>query len=212
MSNPALQRTAPPLAEFGRYTSMRSVLFACLCLCALSAHAEDDFPVPEGYVLQRLDPTDGRIARPKEWFYASGGTPSGWLWTLSAEDPSKGGYETGLRIQLLVGVEKGTKGSTEAFAQNFLRQKRESAKVVGECPAVDQGQFKRQCLEVIESIQRPRGPATFHVLYSVFWGKKLDMVVVNTFGAPEEKWQSVASASKVMANVEVIGTNYGRQP
>jgi hypothetical protein len=36
------------------------------------------------------------------------------------------------------------------------------------------------------------------------------MVVVNTFGAPEEKWQSVASVSKVMANVEVIGANYGK--
>ena len=106
------------------YTSMRALLFACLVFCSLLSHAENDFLIPDGYVLQRLDPTDGRIAKPKDWFYESSGTQSGWLWTLSAEDPSKGGYETGLRIQLLVGIEKVTKHSTEIFAQSFLQQKR----------------------------------------------------------------------------------------
>lgn len=193
-----------------RYTYMRALLSVCLIFSSLVSHAEEGFPIPDGYVLQRLDPTDGRIAKPKGWFYASSGTPSGWLWTLSAEDPSKGGYETGLRIQLLVGVEKATKNSTEIFAQNFLQQKRNSTKVVNECPAIGQGQFMRQCIEVIEHIQRSEGLVPFHILYSVFWGKKLDMVVVNTFGAPDEKWQSVAEASKVMAKAEIIGPNFGK--
>lgn len=194
-----------------RYTFMRVLLVVCLVFCSLLSRAEEDFLIPDGYVLQRLDPTDGRIAKPKDWFYASSGTQNGWLWTLSAEDPSKGGYETGLRIQLFVGVEKATKRSTEIFAQNFLQQKRNSTKVVGECPVIDQGQFKRQCIEVIENIQRPERLAPVHILYSVFWGTKLDMVVVNTFGAPEGKWQSVADASKVMAKAEIIGLNFGKQ-
>lgn len=190
---------------------MRSLLFACLCLFALSCHAEADFPVPEGYVLQRLEATDGRIAKPKDWFYSSGGTPSGWLWTFSEEDPSKGGYETGLRIQLLVGIKKKTGQSPEAFAQNILRQKKASTKVVKECPIdYSQEDFMRQCLEVIEDIQRPKGMTTYHILYSVFWGKKLDMVVVNTFGAPEEKWQSVIPISDVMSRVVLIGPNLGK--
>lgn len=190
---------------------MRALITICLIFSSFFSHAEEDFPIPDGYVLQRLDPTDGRIAKPKDWFYTSQGTQSGWLWTFSVEDPSKGGYETGLRIQLLVGIERATKRSTETFAQNFLQQKRSAAKVVSECPAIDQGKFWRQCIEVVEHIRRPEGLVPFHILYSVFWGKKLDMVVVNTFGAPEGKWQSVAEASKVMAKAEVIGPNFGKQ-
>jgi hypothetical protein len=192
------------------YIFMRSLLFICLYLCASAAYADDNFLIPEGYVLQRLEPTDGKIARPKDWFYANSATSSGWVWTLSAEDPEKGGYETGLRIQLLTGVEKGTKSTRDVFVQNFLQQKRSLTKVVRECPAIEQGEFKRQCLEVTETIQRPKGPVIYRVLYSMFWGKALDMVILNTFGAPEEKWESVVDISKVTSNVEVIGPNFGK--
>jgi len=51
---------------------------------------------PEGYVLQVLGATDGRIAMPKDRFYTNHATPSGWLWTFSAEDPKAGEYQTGL--------------------------------------------------------------------------------------------------------------------
>lgn len=86
---------------------MKRPAFTVLAVFLASiAHAaapvtDDAFPVPDGYVLQPLDPTDGKIARPKGWFYKSEGTASGWLWTISAEGPSKGIYETGLRMQLL---------------------------------------------------------------------------------------------------------------
>ena len=42
----------------------------------------DDFTAPEGFEVQVLDPTDGRIAKPLGWHYVSKGTHSGWLWTL----------------------------------------------------------------------------------------------------------------------------------
>jgi hypothetical protein len=71
--------------------------------------------VPEGYVLQVLGATDGRIARPKDWFYTNHGTPSGWLWTFSAEEPKAGEYETGLRIQMFMQVEEKLKRSRESF-------------------------------------------------------------------------------------------------
>lgn len=189
---------------------MRSILFACLCLINFACYAEDDFTVPEGYVLQRLEATDGRIARPKDWFYTNGGTPSGWVWTFSKEDPSKGGYETGFRIQLLVGIKEKTGQSPEAFAQNFLLKKKLSAKVIKDCPTDTQDDFMRQCLEVIEDIQRPKGMTTYHILYSVFWGRKLDMVVVNTLGAPEEEWQSIIPINDVMSHVVLIGPNLGK--
>lgn len=189
---------------------MRTLLLILLSLVAVVSYAEENFPVPEGYVLQELDPTGGKIAKPKDWFYYSSGTPSGWLWTISADKATKDGFETGLRIQMLVGVAKGTKQSTESFAKKFLQKKIGSAKVINECPATDQGDFTRQCLEVIESIQRPEGPKEFRVLYSVFWGNKLDMVVVNTFGTPNEKWETFKSISEVMSNIQLIGPDFGK--
>jgi hypothetical protein len=170
--------------------------------------SDDGFPVPEGYVLQHLEVTDGKIAMPKNWFYHSGGTASGWLWTFSKEDPAKGPYETGLSIQLIAGVEKKTKQPSENFAKVFLDKKRSSAKVLKDCAPVEQGDFKLQCLEVIEDVQEPNGVKSFHILYSVSWG--MDMVVINTFGAPPEQWESVKPIADVMANIELIGPNFGK--
>jgi hypothetical protein len=80
-----------------------TVLAVFLALIAHAAAPDTDnaLPVSDGYVLRPLDPTDGKIARPKGWFYKSKGIASGWLCTISAKDPSRGIYETGLRMQLL---------------------------------------------------------------------------------------------------------------
>ena len=123
--------------------------------------------VPEGYVLQVLGATDGRIAMPKGWFYTNAATPSGWQWTFSAEDPRAGAYETGLRIQMFMRVEQELKRSRESFATAFLEQRRKSAHVLRDCPIQDFGSFKRQCLEVLEVIGEPSGQKQFHILYTV---------------------------------------------
>lgn len=65
--------------------------------------------IPDGFMLQKLEATDGSIAIPTSWHYQEGSTNSGILWTISKEDPKDGGYETGQRIQMLFGVENGIK-------------------------------------------------------------------------------------------------------
>lgn len=184
-----------------------------LVLCFASfCCAEDTFPVPEGFVLQPLDPTNGMIARPKNWYYMSEGTPDGWLWTLSAEDPTKGRYETGLRMQMIIGAEKALKVPRLMFAKQFIESKRMSTSVVRECPEVDAGMFTRQCLEVIEQIRRDNVMESYRIIYSVFWGKKIDLVVVSTFGARQEKWEEVKSISEAMSTVILIGKELGGKP
>ena len=183
-----------------------------LTLCVLSASclAADNIAVPKGYVLQHLAETDGQIARPKDWFFTSKGTPSGWLWTISKEDPAKGPYRTGLLIQLLAGVAKDSGKTREGFAQDFISGKRTSAKVIRDCPKSDLGEFYRQCIEVLESVPSPAGPATYRILYSVMWGKELDMVVVSIFGAPPETWETAAPIADAMAQFRLIGPNFGK--
>jgi hypothetical protein len=165
--------------------------------------------IPDGYVLQVLDPTDGRIAMPKDWYYTSRGAPNGWVWTFAEEDPRKGEYETGLRIQMFVAVEENTKLSRADFARHFIDRKRKSAKVIKECPIADLGSFERQCIEVLEDIREPSGVKRFHVLYSIMWLKDKDIVAVSTFGAPEAKWDTVSDISTVMSGFVLIGKAFG---
>jgi hypothetical protein len=192
---------------------MRAILVFAFMTANLLAQDSYGIKVPEGYVLQVLTATDGRIAKPKDWYYTNSGTPSGWMWTFAAEDPQKNGgwYETGLRIQMIMKVTELTKKTRETFAAEFIEQKRKSIKVFSECPVSDLGHFKRRCIEVLESIPTPSGPKTFHILYSVTWLKEMDIVAVSTFGAPESKWNSVADISKVMSEFIIIGSNPGNK-
>ena len=191
----------------------RMLLVLSLFLLAgqTKAIADDEIMAPKGFVLQSLDPTDGLIARPKNWFYQSHGTASGWLWIISAEDPTKGSYETGLRIQMLVGIQKGTGLTTEAFARNYLNQKRQEGQILKDCPDSDVGQFQRHCIESIEADSQPGHQGEkLHILTTVSWGKSMDMVVVSIFGAPDRNWDQVAPIADVMAKYRLLGPNFGK--
>jgi hypothetical protein len=175
------------------------------------AHS-NELTVPDGYVLQRLEATDGQIAMPKDWHYKSSGTPSGWLYTFSKEKPDPN-YETGLRVQMLMGIEKGTKRTKEEFVNaNIDTKKRSVTEVVKECKEPsDAGFFMRRCLEVIENIRIGNNPPKpFRILYTFSWAKTMDMVVVNTFGTPTEKWDEFKDVCNAMGSAILIGPNLGK--
>jgi hypothetical protein len=180
-------------------------------LASLIVHASE-INVPEGYVLQRLEATDGQIAMPKEWHYRSSGTRTGWLYTFSKEKPDRP-YETGLRIQMLMDVEKNTKQTKEEFVNSNIEAKRKAVvEVVRECKEpTDAGFFMRKCFEVVENIRIGIDPPKpFRVLYTFSWAKTMDMVVVNTFGVPAEKWGEFKDVSQVMGHAILIGPNLGK--
>jgi hypothetical protein len=162
--------------------------------------------VPPGYVRQQLEPTGGEIARPIDWYFHTRQTPSGWIWTMSKEDARSGGaYLTGQRIQLMVGVE-GSSGLTRAgFVDRYLADRRRGNRVLMECPATDMGEFHRRCLEVVETGEVDGEPRSFRVMYSLMWGKQLDMVVSSTFGAPAETWRADALRSEPMTGFRLLG-------
>lgn len=62
---------------------------------------------PEGYEIQLLEPLGGKILRPKGWYYSENHGGSQYSWTISKEDSSSGPYETGMKIQMFAGIEKG---------------------------------------------------------------------------------------------------------
>jgi hypothetical protein len=189
---------------------MRYLLSLLLALSSL-AYAKDDVYVPEGFILQPLVETDGQIARPKDWFFTSRGTQSGWLWTISKEDPAKGPYKTGMRIQLFFGVQKVTGKTREEFVNSLIEAKRATAKVLRDCPQTDFGDFVRKCLEVLEDVPIASGSERYRILYSGMSSKEMDMVVITTFGAPPDAWETVGSVADVMSKFRLIGPNLGKQ-
>ena len=52
-------------------------LLLCVFLLSNELNAQDD-KVPEGFMLQIMEPTGGRILRPKTWFYHEGHGETSW--------------------------------------------------------------------------------------------------------------------------------------
>jgi hypothetical protein len=153
---------------------------------------------PSEFVTQTLEPTGGKVLRPKSWFYAEGHRGPVFTWTLSREEiTGNRPYTTGVRIQTFVGVKEGTGKTAKEFILDFVDAKKKSAKIVDSCTEQDQGLFTRICLETEE------GP--HHILYSLFWGSSgMDIAVVSIAGTTKELWATYAPTFQKMGQFELI--------
>jgi hypothetical protein len=153
---------------------------------------------PTEFVTQVLQPTGGTIPRPKGWFYAEAHRgPGSLLWTISREDIAGGApYTTGVRIQLLMGILQGTGKTGKQFVLDFVAAKRKDTKVISRRNEQDQGLFTRVGLETEEGPHR--------ILYSLFWGNTMDMVVISVAGTTKQLWDRYSSTFDKMAAFELI--------
>jgi hypothetical protein len=168
-----------------------------LIFLSISATLSAEEVVPDGFVPQILEPTGGKIVRPKDWFYAERHGGPSYTWIISKEDVDKGPYDTGVRIQTLMGVEEGTGKSPKQFVMDFIAKKKKEAKqIFNECEPKDQGLFTRVCLQTEEGAYR--------ILYSAFWANGSDIVVVSTAGTKTEEWSKYSEIFDQMSNFELI--------
>ena len=154
---------------------------------------------PEEFVTQVMEPTGGKIQRPKDWHYQEAHNGPKYSWTLSKEDIEDGKhYDTGFRIQCFNKVKEGTGKTAKEFIMDFVQGKKEGeVNVLAVCDPQDQGLFTRMCLETEE------GP--FHILYSLFWGSNdMDVAVIAIAGAPRELWDVYAPTFQKMGTFELI--------
>lgn len=175
---------------------MRTLFVAAIL--AFNAAAFAPTP-PTEFVTQVLEPTGGKIQRPKDWFYAERHHGPALVWILSREDTAGNQpYTTGVMIQTFLRSKEGTGKSAQQFMLDFLAARSESAtRVLKTCKAQEQGLFVRQCLETEE------GPD--HILYSVFWGSNgMDVGVVSIAGTTKELWDVYAPTFDKMSNFELI--------
>lgn len=160
--------------------------------------APGDAP-PTEFVSQILEPTGGKLQRPKDWFYAEAHRGPTYMWTISRENALGGGpYTTGVRIQVFTGIVGGTGKTAEQFVLDFVAAKQSQAqRVIGTRDAHDQGLFTRIGLETEEGPHR--------ILYSLFWGNRgLDMAVVSIAGTTKELWPTYAGTFDRMAAFELM--------
>ena len=163
------------------------------------APAQDLGPgeAPTEFVTQILEPTGGKLLRPKDWFYTESHNENSYTWIISREDASKAPYTTGIRIQMIVGVKKGTGKTPKTFISDYVAQKKkEAGKVVSTCGETNQDMFTRVCLETEE------GP--YHILYSLFWNNKVDWVVATTAGTRKDLWDTFDPTFQKMGSMELI--------
>jgi hypothetical protein len=154
---------------------------------------------PDGFVVQVLEPTGGKILRPKDWFYSEGHRDFTYMWTISREDASNARpYVTGVRIQAYIGIKEKAGVSAKDFILDFAGQTKTNAeKVLSSCAESDQGLFSRICIETEE------GP--YHIMYSLFWGNdNLDIAVISISGTTKELWATYARTFERMSAFELI--------
>jgi len=170
--------------------TLLSVLLFTFCASACAETPQMEF------VTQVLEPTGGKILRPKDWFYAEGHRGPAYRWTLSREDTSGSKpYTTGVRIQAFVDVKQGTGKTAKQFILDFLATKKNEATIVNSCNESNQGLFTHTCLETEE------GP--YHILYSLFWGRSgTDIAVVSISGTTKELW---ATYSPIFDKMSAFG-------
>jgi hypothetical protein len=168
---------------------------------AVTAAQEFRFHAPPAeFVTQVLEPTGGKIERPKDWFYTERHGGPKYSWILSKESISEGKpYVTGMRIECLSNIKEGTGKSPKQFILDFMQSKKDDAKVkiLNTCEPKEHGLFTRVCLETEE------GP--YRLLYSLFWGSnEADIAVVTTSGTRRELWEVYAPTFEKMRGFELI--------
>ena len=162
----------------------------------------DDTFVPEGFVLQTLEPLGGSVLRPKDWHYRQSGSKQGVVWTISKEPTDS--YITGVRIQLIVGIKELTGKTPEAFVKNFYDTKKKQSKVLSEREAMTQGGFTRIGLETEEPQPGKKDAAPFRIVYSCFWNDELDMAAITISGTTTDLWKEYQETFDAMAGLTLI--------
>ena len=157
---------------------------------------------PTEFITQILEPTGGKILRPKDWFYCEDHRGPKYMWTISREDASDGRrYTTGVRIQVFSRIKAGVGKTAEQFIRDFVHSKQSAqCKVIRTFPEVQMDMFCRIGLETEEGAD--------HILYSLFWGSnELDLAVVSIAGTKKEFWETYALTFQKMGEFEIIDMN-----
>lgn len=155
---------------------------------------------PTEFVTQVLEPSGGKILRPKDWFYAELHKGPVLRWVISPENvaANHGHYTTGVALSVIPHVKDLTGRSAEQYLRDFITDmKQQATRVIKACEEQKGEMFTRVCLETEKG--------DLHVLYSVFWGNEgMDLAVSFVASARKDQWQTYASTFDKMGEFELF--------
>ena len=86
---------------------------------------------PTVFSTQVLEPTGGKIQRPKDWYYTEDHHGESYSWLLSPDSPMQKTYTTGVHIQIVTGVQAASGKSAKDYVLNYIAaRKKEATKVI----------------------------------------------------------------------------------
>ncbi|MFT3867915.1 MAG: hypothetical protein QM715_05395 [Nibricoccus sp.] len=181
---------------------MKIKIFALLVLS--SCFAIGMVEMPKGFKTQALEPLGGELLMPESWHFHGGMTQTGFLFIASKEKNAGGSYDTGFKIQGIVGIKKKTGVSAKEAAQKNLNLFEKNAKkVIRTWPELEFGYFRRIGIEVLQA--NAKNPDDeYHVIYSFFWNDDMDMMVASVSGAPESNWPEADKVFEVMQRFKLV--------
>ena len=159
-----------------------------LLMAPVLAFAADN--VPDGYVVQRLDPLGGELLRPKEWHFRTAKTSDAFVYQISKEQPSAQPFETGLTINVVPEIAKKTKTASSDYLKRVLDQKKTQAQVVQVDPERDEGRFRRFAFTIDETLTIGNKTQPYRVSYTSYADDKKDLLFLFIFGSPKEHWET----------------------
>ena len=155
--------------------------------------------------MQVLEPTGGKIARPKGWHYSEQHGGPKYKWIVSKENPEKSPYRTGVMLQTFMGIKEATGKTPEQFCKAFLASRADAAKTVHrKFPDKKSGLFSRAGVEVEELVSHEGVEERHRVVYSAFWMGDADIAAVMSAGCPAKNWDENKKRFDVMGQIELI--------
>jgi len=167
--------------------------------------------VPDGFMLQILEPTGGKIFRPIGWTYQEAHTSNAYNWIISKEDPDLKPIQTSVRVVWYLKTEKQFEKAPKKFINDFIAEKVATAdKVIKICEPEEMYLFTRVCLETEE------GPN--HILYSLFWegdasgSNSTGMAFMMIKTAKKADWSHYLPTFDQIPSVELIDMTHQDRP
>lgn len=158
-----------------------------------------------GFEIQPLSPTFGEVLRPTGWFYTEGHrSPTNLRWIISKENADGHPYETGMSIQLFLGVSQKMNKPADAVVRELAEKQRAGLIGAKSCDSSSQGEFQRICLEGEESRTVDGKAKRYHILYSLFYSNSLDMAAFVVSGAPAELWEMYVQDFEKMRSMKLL--------
>ncbi len=175
---------------------------------------ENEIQVPPGYELQTLPGLDGRVLRPKGWYFKYEGTENSIIYRITKEDPERG-YMTGFAITVAPSVFSLTKKKPSEYAQGVLagyeREKVISRDEVRKYPS-GQGEVEQRGYVVEQVIKYQDKEVLCRVGVSTIAIDNIDLLAVIVFGAPITEWSDNEEIYRtVCREIMLVGPNLGEK-